>query len=207
MNRNYNAVEQLLNHQENDWQKYLKYRREIYQRLMDTEVKGNMISEANWILRRKCSCSEDRGIFVKPGDVVFLDYGQAYLNEMGYQHFGIIMSICRRKALIIPMTSNPLHYRNAYDAEENPAGKIHLMRLGKLEGMTRESVLYLNDLKYINTARIIRVIAHLDTDSELFRKIRERMQEIMFSYDVVQSCHEQNLSGQGDMAGSGVGRS
>ncbi len=197
MNQGFERVEELLNHQETEWQKYLKYRKEIYGRLMDDGVRGNMISEANWILRRKCSSSEDVGIVVAPGDVVFLDYGQAYLNEMGYQHFGLIMSICRRKALIIPMTSNSQHYRNAYDERMNPEGKRHLMRLGKLPGMNRQSVLYLNDMKYINTARIIRVIAHLDTESELYGQIRQRMTEIMFSYDVVQSSHEHGNTEQG----------
>ena len=184
------TVEQLLNNSEEHWQKYLKYRKEVYGKLLEDRVQGNMISEANWILRRNYVCSDDIGICVRAGDVVYLDYGQAYLNEMGYQHFGLIVSICRGKALIIPMTSNAAHYRNAYDPEENPEGKPHLMRLGKLEGMRKESVLYLNDLKYINTARIIRVMAHLDTDSELYRRIRERMQKIMFSSDVVQSSHE-----------------
>ena len=186
----FESVEQLLNNQETSWQKYLKYRRAVYGKLMDAGVDGSMISEANWILRRNCECGEDMGIHAEAGDVVYLDYGQAYLNEMGYQHFGIIISMYRGKALIIPMTSNPYHYRNAYDPEENPEGKRHLMRLGKLEGMRKESVLYLNDLKYINTARIIRIMAHLDTASELYRKICQRMLEVMFAGDVVQSFRE-----------------
>ena len=186
----FESVEQLLNNQEASWQKYLKYRRAVYGKLMDAGLDGSMISEANWILRRNCECGEDVGIHAEAGDVVYLDYGQAYLNEMGYQHFGIIISMYRGKALIIPMTSNPYHYRNAYDPQENPEGKRHLMRLGKLEGMRKESVLYLNDLKYINTARIIRIMAHLDTGSELYTKICRRMLEVMFAGDVVQSFRE-----------------
>ncbi|MBQ1382425.1 MAG: type II toxin-antitoxin system PemK/MazF family toxin [Solobacterium sp.] len=186
----FESVEQLLNSQEDSWQKYLKYRRAVYSRLMGTGMDGNMISEANWILRRNYECGEDMGIHAEAGDVVYLDYGQAYLNEMGYQHFGIIISVYRGKALIIPMTSIAWLFRNAYDPDENPEGMHHLMRLGKLEGMRKESVLYLNDLKYINTARIIRVIAHLDTDSDLYRRICRRMLEVMFAGDVIQSSRE-----------------
>ena len=83
------------------------------------------------------------------------------------------------------MTSNPVQYRSAYDEKENPGGRTHLMRLGQLPGMAKPSVLFLNDMKYVNTARIIDIKAHLDTDRALFAKIRRRMLAIMFSTNMV----------------------
>ncbi|MBQ6356992.1 MAG: hypothetical protein IJI52_07835, partial [Solobacterium sp.] len=56
-----------------------------------------------------------------------------------------------------------------------------LMRLGKIEPMNRPSVLFLNDMKFINTARVIDVKAHLDVRSVLFRRIQQRMLEVLFS--------------------------
>ena len=78
------------------------------------------------------------------------------------------------KALVIPMTSNSEAYYGAYDEKSNPGGSSHLMRLGLVKGLNRHSVLFLNDVKYINTARIIDIKAHINTDSILFKKIYQR---------------------------------
>ena len=53
------------------------------------------------------------------------------------------------------------------------------MRLGKIEGMNKESVLFLNDAKWINTARIIDVKAHIERNEELFINIKKRMMECL----------------------------
>ena len=55
------------------------------------------------------------------------------------------------------------------------------MRLGLVKGLNRHSVLFLNDVKYINTARIIDIKAHISTDSILFQKIYQRfLQTVQF---------------------------
>ena len=46
-------------------------------------------------------------------------------------------------------------------------------------GMRKPSVLFINDAKWINTARIIDVKAHLDKDSELFKDIKERVKRCL----------------------------
>ena len=63
----------------------------------------------------------------------------------------------------------------SYSGKDKPKGKRHLMRLGKLKGMNKNSVLFINDAKWINTARIIDVKAHLDRQGELFQEIKERV--------------------------------
>lgn len=161
------------------WNDYIRCRREIYGPLMPNELSGSLISEANWFLRAHCESGADLGVSVRRGDICYMDFGQAYLNEAGYQHFGLVMAICRKKALVVPMTSNPVQYRNAYDPEENPGGRKHLLRLGRLPGMKKPSVLFLNDMKFVNTARVIDVKAHLSTDSALFAVIMERLLQIM----------------------------
>ncbi len=146
----------------------------------DTCVQG-IVSELNWADRYDCGTSEEFGIIPAAGDICYIDYGNAaFKNEIGYQHFGLIVSIFLKKALVIPMTGNEEKYMSAYDPSYNPSGKCHLMRLGKVPGMTKPSVLYMNDLKYINTARIISRIAHLDPESRLFWQIQLRMLEIVF---------------------------
>ena len=77
------------------------------------------------------------------------------------------------------MTSNPATYKMAYDPVECPNGRRHLMRIGLIEGMKKESVLFLNDCKYINTARIIDVKATIPENSALFRHIVNRVKECL----------------------------
>lgn len=162
-----------------DWQKYLKYKKIVYEKIDSESLECGFISEANWILRSKSSGCEELGVSIKIGDICFIDFGQAYINEVGYQHFGLVMNICKNKALVIPMTSNSVQYTNALD-EDNPYGKENLMRIGLISGLNKPSVLFMNDLKFINTSRVIDVKAHIKVKSPLFRLIQQRMLKIMF---------------------------
>lgn len=101
-----------------------------------------------------------------------------HTSEIGYQHFGLIITIFHNKAFVVPMSGNHAAYLQAY-SKENPKGKRHLMRLGKIKGMNKESVLFINDAKWINTARIIDVKAHLRRDSELFCEIKDRVKNCL----------------------------
>lgn len=55
----------------------------------------------------------------------------------------------------------------------------HLMALGEVKGLSKSSVLFLNDAKWINTARIIDVKAHLNPKEALFQEIRRRIIELI----------------------------
>ncbi|MCI5773613.1 MAG: hypothetical protein MR210_03520 [Erysipelotrichaceae bacterium] len=186
---NYNNIEQILGGQlpkgifveDHAWHNYLNCKRIVYDGIDQKNVDYNMISEANWLLRKDGISCEKFGINVEVGNICFIDFGQAYLNEIGYQHFGLVMSFCQKKALIVPMTSNMIQYQNAYDPLVNPRGKKNLFRLGLIKGMNKPSVLFLNDAKYINTARIIDVKAYIDPHSKLFKEITQRLSAIMFN--------------------------
>ena len=148
-------------------------------RLNPKELESRLVSAANWRERHEYESGLEMGVYVSPGDICFLDYGRSYIKEAGYQHFGLIVSICGGKAFIVPMTSNANTYAKAYDEETNPLGCKHLFPLGDIEGLYRKSVLFLNDGKYMNTARVIDVKAHVNPDSVLFQKIKERLRECL----------------------------
>ena len=167
------------------WRNYMRYRQDLYQALVPQTAESSMISETNWVERSRYFSGEDMGIFVQPGDICYMDFGQQYLNEAGYQHFGLVMSICAKKALVIPMTSNNATYAKAYDPIDNPGGKKNLMRIGKVDGLYKLSVLFLNDIRYVNTARVIDIKAHISPDSPLFQTARRRMLEIMFASEAI----------------------
>jgi hypothetical protein len=114
------------------------------------------------------------------GDVAYIDFGHAYLHEAGYQHFGLVLSIANGKLFVVPMTSNPVAYAQAFDALQNPQGKQHLMRVGILPGLLRPSVLFLNDSKFISSTRIIEIKGHLSVSDPLFSHIAHRVRATIF---------------------------
>lgn len=148
----------------------------FYKVLTNKDVIAHMISEENYRERYQAKSCEELGVWVREGDICYIDFGSGYLNEAGFQHFGIVMKIVNSKAMVIPMTSNEKTYQEAMKMNS----KCHLMAIGKVKGMNKNSVLFLNDFKSINTARIIDVKAHIPTNSELFAQIRERAIAVLF---------------------------
>ncbi len=155
-------------------EEYVTNVRNEYKTMNAKQARDRLLSEYNYQVRSKLKSSRSFGLSIREGDICYIDYGKAYISEAGYQHFGLVLKVFCGKALVLPMTSNPTNYDQAYDPVTNPDGLRHLMRLGKTEGLYKYSVLFLNDGKYINTARIIDVKSHLDCDSTLFNEIRDR---------------------------------
>ena len=137
-----------------------------------------MISRINLANRKHLTGCDELGVDIRVGDICYIDYGEAYLYEIGFQHFGLILKLENKKALVVPMSGNQQAYMQAY-SKDHPNGKQHLMRFGKMEGMNKRSVLFLNDVKWISTARIIDVKSHLSKESEFFKEIKERAIDCM----------------------------
>ena len=156
------------------WNQYVEEKGGEYHSLSIGEAVPRMISAVNYQNRRDYYSCEELGIRVRVGDIAYIDFGEAYRNEIGFQHFGLILKLYRNKAFVVPMSGNYQAYLSAY-GKDNPKGKKHLMRLGKLAGMNKESVLFINDVKWINTARIIDIKAHVRKNSKQFQDIRERV--------------------------------
>lgn len=162
------------------WQNYMKFVEGEINHLSVKEASARLISEQNWMDRSQMKSSETLGIKVEIGDICFIDFGKAFVYEAGYQHFGLVVSKCNGKAFVIPMTSNTASYSQAYDEVYCPDGKRHLMRIGLVMGLNKPSVLFLNDAKYINTARIIAKKAHIPPKDPLFKDVMRRLVECLF---------------------------
>ena len=171
-----NNYETMQDHQEWElmWEAYMSDIKDNYESLSFKEAIAKLISEYNYRERSQSNNCAELGVDIRVGDICYIDFGCAYVNEIGYQHFGIIISIFHNKAFVVPMSGNQGAYISAY-GKDNPNGKRHLMRLEKLKGMNKNSVLFINDAKWINTARIIDVKAHLDRQGKLFQEIKERV--------------------------------
>lgn len=158
---------------------YMTQKRNVFSYADPVHASAAAVSEANWLTRAKCASAEDFGLHIEQGDVCYMDFGQVYDREMGYQHFGLVLEICCKKALVLPLTSNASAYAQAYDPLLNPDGHHSLMRIGLVDGLVKDSVLYLNDLRFVNTARVICVHGHIDPESELFHEIVKRLVDLL----------------------------
>ena len=131
------------------------------------------ISKMNHFNRANFWSCDDLKMDVRVGDICYTDFGIGYINECSYQHFCLVTNIINQKAYVIPMTSNKR------TVEQSKKGsKDHLYYIGQPTGLNRETCAFINDGRYINTARIISVNARIDSSSELFKDI----------IDVVISC-------------------
>lgn len=157
---------------------YLNAFREYLYSLSMHEIRRECISGLNRIERRDAISSLELDIRIRVGDIVYVDFGQAYLNESGFQHFGLVLALFSYKAFVIPMSSNYKTIKNAPNYPGVMDSKNHLYYIGKPEGMHKESVLFLNDAKFINTARIIDLISHIPVESEVFLEILSVYREI-----------------------------
>lgn len=169
---------------ESIWKYYKDAKKDQYESLKAREALPLFLSELNYIQRKDKNSSLDMGVYVKVGDVCFIDFGEAYIQEIGYQHFGLIISIFRNKAFVVPMSGNEA----IFDELQDPQGRKnrpHLMPFEKIEGMNKNTILFLNDAKYINTARIIDVKAHLDPDSDRFSEIKEQLLDCIFQTNLL----------------------
>ncbi len=151
------------------WRYHVKEYSQTYDSLNNFDALTRLISEKNYKERSQHVNCKTLGVRIRVGDICFIDFGKAYLNEAGFQHFGLILTIKNQKALVIPMTSNT----KVKVVDE----KRHLLHIGKIKGMNKASTLFMNDARFINTARIIDVKAHIHKDSRLFTSIYERFYE------------------------------
>ncbi|HHX52453.1 MAG TPA: hypothetical protein GX703_02930 [Erysipelothrix sp.] len=142
------------------------------------EIRREVISGYNRFIRSKCISSLDFNLRINVGDIVFCDFGQAYLNEAGFQHFGLVLKIFNYKAFVVPMSSNRQTVQKAQNHPNRIDYKDHLFYIGMPKGLNRPSVLFLNDAKFINTARIIEVKSYLNVDSPLFKQIIQSYQDL-----------------------------
>lgn len=115
--------------------------------------------------------------YIKSGSIVYCDFGDAYLHESAFLHMGLVLTLYREKAFVIPMTSK----LNLVEKYRKIGYKDHLYYIGKIAGLAKESVLFLNDAKFINSARIIDIKGYMDINGVDYQKIKSFYQSL-FEY-------------------------
>lgn len=103
----------------------------------------------------------------KIGDLYYFDFGTQYHHETSYLHPGIVLNTLSGKLEVVPVTTSPSIYHRAirFHVKE-------LVALPKTEGLLPEnSAVLLDDVRWINSARIVRLIGHIEPTSALFQNI------------------------------------
>lgn len=157
---------------------YLREYRRYLLKDYSKEAYKEICSGFNRMKRRKFWCCEGIDLKVCVGDIVYMEFGQAFLNEAGYQHFGLVMGLWNKKAFIIPMTSNKNASRNAINVDSN--GRDHLYYIGFVEGLSNHSTLFLNDAKMVNTSRVISINGCICPHSKMFYDIQKHLKSGLF---------------------------
>ncbi len=158
---------------------YIENYKMYLESLSDDHLKRECISGRNRLTRMgitRCVIPDET---IKSGDICLFDFGHAYIQESGYSHLGIVISLEIQKVLVAPLSSNPHAVASARNMKKN--GKQHLYTVGKLPGLDKASVVFLNDCKYVSPSRIIDIKTHLDVESEMFQEIISIIQVNMFS--------------------------
>ncbi|MCF0105171.1 MAG: hypothetical protein HUJ53_00250 [Holdemanella sp.] len=137
------------------------------------EAYDYMVSKLNYLRRKNAGNCKEFNVMIRPGDICYIDFGQAYRCEIGYLHFGLILSIYNSKVFVVPL-SGDMRKSSQYFGQ---AQKEHIFRIGRIPGLSKISSVYLNDAKWLNSARIIDVKAYISPDSDLFKEIKRRIME------------------------------
>lgn len=132
---------------------------------------SRLISFQNKLERNR---EDFNSIYIHIGDICEVDFGDNYINESGFQHLAIILQIVNKKAFVVPLTSNSRANHQAIFNERR-----HLMYVGKVNGLNKESSLFLNDARYISVQRIISIKGNIDKESALFKRIKMKVVEMI----------------------------
>ena len=162
-------------------EKYMRLNAQEIEEISNIEKLNNyLISEQNYQERKHMRSNLDNGVLVRPGDICYIDFGKAYQYEVGFQHFGLVIAKYNNKIFVAPMTSKKAAFSKA-KGKDKLNGSRHLLRFRKVGNMKSDSVIFLNDTKFINSARVIDVKAHISVNSELFKYIKSEVQNIIFN--------------------------
>lgn len=116
-----------------------------------------LYSDMNWI--KKCHLSaaiDEDGNEINPkiGHLYYIDYGNTFKNEIGYQHHGVCIGKSKNKVLVVPTRSGTDVFERSYHPIDNPEGEKAFRRGLHSEGFLKDCVLLIDDVKYISSARI-----------------------------------------------------
>ena len=138
--------------------------------LDERELTLDLISQENYKLKREeGGCEEE----IREGDIIYVDFHEAYNYECGYMHLAFVLKIQGFKAFIVPMTSNK---DTCFEAMMGR--KLSLYYLGGKDNL-QESAVFLNDARWINLARTVKIIKRNPYGFRKTKEIKSRVIDLI----------------------------
>lgn len=135
-------------------EKYLNNFREFMLNQSVYDMTSLLIAEQDWIKRHSKQQLFSESLV---GKIIRVDFGKTYLCENGFVHYAVCIAENQGKYCVIPMTTANDEIKMAYHPSFRPTGEKRLYLLKKTDGNSKDSALYINDLKFISSGRIIKV--------------------------------------------------
>lgn len=169
---------EFLNHKrfEEIWEEYQKQEKMQLKKLSTGEAMDYIKSHLNFFERKEEVIYRNEEI--KIGDICYIDYGINYKQECGYFHMGLIIDIKQYEYLILPMTSNVKAFEKAVFWK-----KSNLLPLPHVDHIEKNTTIFLNDARFINSARIIMKVSNIEKNSAEFKHIKTVFYNYLISRD------------------------
>lgn len=95
----------------------------------------------------------------RKGSIYQFEFGKNYIPEMSYEHRGLVIGISGKLLYVLPICSynySKKEHRTAYHPLSNPTSKSNyfLLKKDEFDFLKHDSVLKLNDIRTVSTARI-----------------------------------------------------
>lgn len=135
-------------------EKYLNNFREFMLNQSVYDMTSLLIAEQDWIKRHSKQQVFSENLV---GKILRVDFGKTYLCENGFVHYALCIAENQGKYCVIPMTTANDEIKMAYHPKFRQTGEKRLYLLKKSDGNSKDAALYINDLKFISSGRIIKV--------------------------------------------------
>ena len=85
-------------------------------------------------------------------EIVFVELGANIGNELSYEHFCVVLESYKDKIFVVPCSSSKI--TKVYDKQSNLL-KEYIIGKKDMDGFTKDTVLILNEAKWINKSRVL----------------------------------------------------
>lgn len=131
--------------------------------------------------KRRTGVSFAQNNILKYNQIVFVDFGFAFVPEMAFGHPAILLRYDNRLCKVLPITSTSNKVRDAYHPSINPHGKkaYYLIPKGTCN-LQKDSCALVKQLRTISESRILRVIDVNGLPKDMYSSIRQLALEDVF---------------------------
>ena len=115
-------------------------------------------------------------------EIVFVELGANIGNELSYEHFCVVLESYKDKIFVVPCSSSKI--TKVYDKQSNLL-KEYIIGKKDIDGFTKDTVLILNEAKWINKSRVL-MFTKKKISQELYKEMYEKTFLLIFPSKEIQ---------------------